>query len=59
MLVASGVDLCGGENEGSVGECCGDECNLVGAGKSGADCGECVGDVVEVLLDLMVDSIGK
>ena len=53
-----GVALCGGENEGSVGECCGDKFNLVGAGKSGADCGECVGDVVEVLLDLMVDSVG-
>ena len=53
-----GVDLCKGEYVGSVGEGCGDKFNLVGACKSGADCGECVGDVVEVLLDLMVDCAG-
>ena len=37
----------------------GDQVNLVCAGESGTDSGECVGEVVEVLLNLMMDCMGE
>ena len=36
-----------------------DQVNLVCTGKSGTDIGECVGEIVEVLLNLMMDYMGE